>query len=111
MSIILDVATQFDPYPFGRYDNHGPKNGTRFREDLLLPLLKRGEHVTVDLTNARGLAASFLEESFGGLVRAGLSADFIASHVVIRSETDPSLIIEVQSYIHDAVTRARMVQH
>lgn len=103
--IVIDVATQFDPYPFGRYPKHGPFNGERFREELLLPPLRKGETVVVDLTHTIGAAASFLEESFGGLLRAGLSRDFVEAHVSVRSDTDPSLISEVENYIEQQAIR------
>lgn len=98
----LSVARDFSEYPFGRYPAHGPHNGQRFRDDLLCPRLRRGEHVTVDLTGAKGLAPSFMEETFGGLVRAGFTESHLRAHLTVECRTDPSLIDEAWMYIRDA---------
>ena len=65
----ISVAQQFSPYPAGRYYDDGPNSGQRFREEHLLPALKSGEEVVVDLDGTLGYGSSFLEEAFGGLVR------------------------------------------
>lgn len=106
MSVTINIAEQFSRFPFGRYADHGPHNGARFRDDFLVPQLKTNDRVTVDLTGARGLAPSFLEEAFGGLVRAGFSLEQIETALVIVSKTDPSLVDEVLSYIREAAGRA-----
>jgi hypothetical protein len=98
----IDVGQDFSQYPLGRYAKHGPNNGERFREQFLLPALRRGSVVEVDLSHARGLAPSFLEESFGGLARAGYSPDDLSNRLVIQSSADPSLVEEVKGYILDA---------
>lgn len=101
----INLAADFYEFPFGRYPEHGPYNGQRFREELLTPLLRAGETVEIDLSGARGLAPSFLEEAFGGLIRAGFSADAILANVRVFSRVDPSLEAEVRAYITDAAKR------
>ncbi|SPF79175.1 hypothetical protein ALP8811_03113 [Aliiroseovarius pelagivivens] len=73
----INVIEDFHPFPAGRYLVDGDGNGTRFREDFLLPHLKAGEEVIIDLDGAPGYPSSFLEEAFGGLVRASMSPDMI----------------------------------
>ncbi|MDO9607445.1 MAG: STAS-like domain-containing protein [Brevundimonas sp.] len=102
MDVEVDVARDFSEFPFGRYPEHGPFNGTRFREEKLIPPLTRGVRVVVDLSGARGLAASFLEEAFGGLVRQGLTVAALEEQLVVKSAIDPSLADEVWFYIGDA---------
>lgn len=63
------IARDFSPFPAGRTPKDGPFNGQRFREEVLRPLLERGENVTIHLDGVAGLPSSFLEEIFGGLVR------------------------------------------
>ncbi|PIB89932.1 STAS-like domain-containing protein [Caulobacter sp. FWC2] len=111
MTKVVDVATQFDRYPFGRYPSHGPNNGQRFREEFLIPDLQRGVRLVVDLSHAEGLAPSFLEEAFGGLVRAGFSPTELKDLLDLKSEVDPSLIDEVQTYIDDEWRRRANSQH
>ena len=103
--MILNVARAFSEYPFGRYPSHGPNNGQRFREEFLIPALRQHEQVTVDLTGARGLAPSFLEEAFGGLVRSGFSTADLRTRLVIQSDLDSSFVTEAWGYIDDAAAK------
>ena len=68
---IIKIATDFSRYPAGRYRADGPNSGERFREDILRPALETAESVQVVLDDTSGYGSSFLEESFGGLVRKG----------------------------------------
>jgi len=68
----ISVVKDFSPTPRGRNENHGPNNGLRFRQKVLLPrLLSGGEDclLVVDLSGTNRYGSSFLEEAFGGLVR------------------------------------------
>ncbi|MBS0411437.1 MAG: STAS-like domain-containing protein [Proteobacteria bacterium] len=103
--MLLNVAIQFSENPFGRFPGDGPNSGQRFREEFLLPKLREGSRVTVDLTGAHGLAPSFLEESFGGLVRAGLTVEFLRTHLTLKSDLDPSFVSEVWEYIEHATPK------
>lgn len=106
----IDLAKQFSTYPFGRYPKHGPDNGQRFRVEYLEPALKAGGVVTVDISGARGLAPSFLEEAFGGLVRSGFTKADLDLRLVIESAVDPSLVEEVWGYIDEEAAR-QMATH
>jgi hypothetical protein len=99
---IVSIASDFNEFPFGRKPEHGPHSGERFRKEYLEPALQRGEHIEISLDGARGLSPSFLEEAFGGLVRAGFGADYVLQHIRIISEGDPSYIAEIESYVRDA---------
>jgi len=101
----ITVAKDFNRLPYGRYPEHGANNGQRFREEFLLPALRRGSDLLVDLDGTRGLGPSFLEEAFGGLVRAGLTAAEIQRRVTVKSDDDPSYISEIQSYIDEEARR------
>lgn len=102
----IELAREFSPFPFGRYPKHGPYNGERFRTEFLLPALASGERVEVVLDGARGLSPSFLEEAFGGLVRAGIAADELRSRLIIVSNRDPSRKAEVERYIQEQGARS-----
>lgn len=69
---MINVARDFSPFAAGRYYTDGPYSGEKFREEILLPSLAKNDHVVVDLDGTLGLGSSFLDETFGGLVRAGL---------------------------------------
>ncbi len=102
----IELAREFSPFPFGRYAKHGSYSGERFRTEFLLPALASGETVEVVLDGARGLSPSFLEEAFGGLVRAGISAADLARRLIVVSERDPSRKTEVERYIREQGARS-----
>ncbi|PZU18957.1 MAG: hypothetical protein DI589_23020 [Shinella sp.] len=63
----------FSEYPAGRGMQDGPDNGTRFRDQFLVPALRtaieNNEVVYVALDDVKSFGSSFLEEAFGGLIR------------------------------------------
>lgn len=100
---IINIANDYSAEPFGRYPTDGDANGTRFREELLKPSLLAHDRVTVIFDGAEGYGSSFLEESFGGLVRReGFRSSDLHERLRLVSEDDPSLIDEVWEYIDSA---------
>ncbi|EIO3981971.1 STAS-like domain-containing protein [Vibrio vulnificus] len=71
--ITITVVKDFHPKPYGRYITDGPDcdktSGEVFRDKHLAPALKTHDKVTVDLTGYNRYGRSFLDESFGGLIR------------------------------------------
>lgn len=65
----ISIANDFSRFPGGRFRTDGPHSGQEFREDLLVPALQAQDRVMVLLDGVAGLPSSFLEETFGGLVR------------------------------------------
>jgi hypothetical protein len=98
----IRVATDFSRYPAGRYESDGPFSGERFRNDFLIPELAKGTTLTIELDGARGYGSSFLEEAFGGLVRAGYSPKTLRTCLQLISK-DASLVEEIKEYIDGAV--------
>ena len=97
--MVINVARDFGRYPAGRYLADGPFSGQAFREKLLVPALRGSSDVVdVELDGARGLASSFLEEAFGGLVREGFDPQILLGRLHLHS-TDGSLIEEIRDYI------------
>jgi hypothetical protein len=68
------VAAEFSPYLGGRYRDDGPWSGEQFREEVLVPRLQQAiqsdGHLVLVLDGVAGVPSSFLEEAFGGLLRA-----------------------------------------
>lgn len=95
---VINVARQFSRYPAGRYITDGPYSGAAFRDDYLLPALRTGSDVTVELDGVRGYGSSFLEEAFGGLVRIGVTAATLDKQLTLKS-ADESLVQEIREYI------------
>ena len=103
----ITVAKDFAQYPFGRFRTDGDYSGQRFREEFLEKELKRGaDVVTVVLDGARGLGSSFLEEAFGGLVRAGFEASVLDRRLNVVSK-DATRIAQIKGYIIEAQEKKR----
>lgn len=86
----ISIAKDFSETPYGRYREDGTESGEVFREDLLLPALKRGR-VELDIDGVDGLPSSFWEEALGGLIRRGLTLEQVKSKLTILC-TDPELM-------------------
>jgi len=68
----INIAQQFSDTPGARFITDGPKSGQEFREKFLEPFFTLEHNDTIlhiYLDGTKGYAPSFLEESFGGLVR------------------------------------------
>lgn len=102
---VINIQHDFSRYPAGRYMTDGPYSGEEFREKHLIPALSESGKVIVEFDGARGYGSSFLEEAFGGLVRAGFSAKDIFDRIDFRS-SDKSLIEEIRMYVEDQAREA-----
>lgn len=71
--ISIEIAKDFSPYPAGRDEGDGPFHGQKFRKEILLPkfneALQKRVMLVVHLLGVKSFGSSFLEESFGGLIR------------------------------------------
>ncbi|MET3891051.1 hypothetical protein ABIE41_002127 [Bosea sp. OAE506] len=85
--MMIKIASDFSPYPGGRYRTDGAWNGQAFREEKLVPALQRADVVTVDLDDVRGLPPSFLEEAFGGLLRDGFKLPDLEKRLKIEARS------------------------
>ncbi|SBS65544.1 STAS-like domain-containing protein [Vibrio atlanticus] len=112
-------VTDFTKYPGPRYIKLGANSGEEFREEHLIKKLKQDPEVIVNLDGVLGYGSSFLEEIFGGVVRAMSdhpatehpNGDPIVKHGFITlqmvnfirgnlvSNDDPSVVGEINNYI------------
>lgn len=81
----ISIASDFSPYPAGRYRTDGPYPGETFRDEKLIPALRENDEVIVYLDGTNGYGSSFLEEAFGGLVRRGFTALELEKKLKIES--------------------------
>lgn len=95
---VVNVARDFSKYPAGRYLEDGPASGQAFRDKFLIPALKESRQLTIELDGTRGYGSSFLEEAFGGAVRAGFTPNTVKQIFRLISE-DQSLVEEIHDYI------------
>jgi len=98
----LIIATDFSDTPGGRTPKEGEYSGEEFRDNVLEPAyrtcLENNEILTIDFDGCYGFGTSFLEESFGGLVREYKYKDVI-SHINLISNDDETILINVPKYI------------
>ncbi|BCV49593.1 hypothetical protein TUM17382_22860 [Shewanella algae] len=104
--MILNLAKDFSPNPFGRYKSDGPNSGERFRELLVSKLNQcQQEHdvlqVYIDDVNI-GIGSSFLDESFAGLVFKGYFSYNQLKYLLKIITEDTSYSDEIWSYIKEA---------
>ena len=89
--VTISIANHFSAYPAGRYPADGDYNATAFRKKWLVPALADDARVEVTFDDVIGLAASFLDEAFGGLIRSeGMSKEFLDAHLHLTT-TEPEL--------------------
>jgi hypothetical protein len=103
----INIALDFSKFPGGRYRRLGKFSGEEFREDRLLPALRAGEKVEVVLDGTAGYGSSFLEEAFGGLVRAGITMEKLRVQLFASGATPvfDSYVAEIWQYIAEENAR------
>ena len=93
----INIARDFSPYTFSRFEKDADWSGEQFLRDYLIPAVKIGKNVIVELDGTKGYGSSWLEEVFGGIVRKG----YDPSVIVLVSE-DEGLTDEINDYIVNA---------
>ncbi|MBB1347811.1 STAS-like domain-containing protein [Pseudoalteromonas sp. SG45-2] len=88
MSKVNILLKKFSKSPFGRYKEDSKYSGEVFRDSILVPALKGEGLVEVDLNDLDvELGSSFLEETFGGLIRTHkFSKDDLDNRLIIISD-------------------------
>lgn len=103
--VTINVAEDFSTRPMGRDKSDGRYNGEKFREEFIVPYLndKNISKIDINLNNLSVVGSSFLEETFGGLVRKGYSRMDLSKIHLIASDED--YVIEINEYIDGAIER------
>ncbi len=108
--INLTITKDFSSTPGPRYIHEGEHSGEKFRKEILFPRLKKviegNLKLLIDLDGTAGYGTSFLEESFGGLIREEhLTYDLIKTHIEIKSIEEPYLLDDIEHYLTDAANQ------
>ena len=102
---IIKIAEDFSVTPGARHSSEGEYSGDEFRDTVLIPkyqeAINNGQKLTVDLDGCYGYATSFLEESFGGMVRK-LRLKGILNHIELISTEDETLVDLIGKYVKEA---------
>lgn len=102
MNTTYSIAEQYTRFPGPRYEEQGPHSGQAFLRDVLVPLLGSSDEITLDLDGAVGYGSSFLEETFGGLIRTKiLTVQEFENRIKLKSSSD-TLVREIEGYINNA---------
>jgi hypothetical protein len=101
----IDLPVDFSPVPSGRYLSDGPDSGERFRENFLRPAIAERGPIEIKIDGTAGYGSSFLEEAFGGAVRAGYiePQDFLGRLKIYYDDDEFSMYEElIKLFIKDA---------
>ncbi|MDE0471424.1 MAG: STAS-like domain-containing protein [Ekhidna sp.] len=110
-SIEIKIATDFNYTPGPRYIEEGKNSGEQFRREILANAFKtaiaKNKKVIIDLDGTDGYGTSFLEESFGGLIRNDkIDYNEIINRLEIISNEEEYIKEDVYEYIEDAHNEA-----
>lgn len=105
--IELNISKEFSKFPGPRFENEGKFSGEDFRENFLerkfAEALESNSILVVNLDGGAGYGTSFLEESFGGLVRKYQDIGLIKENIQFISKEEPYLIDDIFDYIDHAL--------
>lgn len=109
--MIIKVVNDFTPTPGARYEEQGPFSGELFRNSILYPkfieAMNNNEELIVDLDGGYGYGSSFLEESFGGLVRKLFDEKYNnisdVKKIKIISQDNPVWVDKIAGYMDAAI--------
>lgn len=106
-SIKINISKDFSATPGPRYIKEGNFSGELFRKEILFDrvseALEKDISFEINLDGTAGYGTSFLEESFGGLIRIHkLSYEKIIEKMTLISEEEEYLIDDIKGYLYDA---------
>ena len=108
-SIKIKISRDFSSTPGPRYikESDIDNSGESFRQKVLYPkfqqALAENKKLIVDLDGTAGYGTSFLEESFGGLIRIEkMSYEIIMNNLEIVSNEEEFLKEDIINYLKDA---------
>lgn len=102
----ISVVKDFGDKPYGRYmDSNNKLSGERFRREVLVPALRAHKYVHVDLDGYNRYGRSFLDEAFGGLIRA---ESFSWADLNERLSYSHTLVKSIENLISDRLLAAKL---
>lgn len=90
----VSIAEDFSTVPTGRFERDGDYNGTAFRQRFILPALRAGETIIINIDGLSTYGHSFFDEAIAGLSRPvseggeGLDFDLVTRQVALEALTE-----------------------
>lgn len=110
----ISIAKDFSKTPGGRKIASGPHSAELFRTKILIgamaKAIENNEKVEIDLDGTYGIAVSFLDEAFTGLLYSGFTAEQILNTLVFKFDEEPQAIEMIRNFIHDSWQNLRRDQ-
>jgi hypothetical protein len=106
----IKISSDFSFAPGPRYIREGKHSGELFRNEILRPAIEEAirsnQKLVVDLDGTAGYGRSFLEESFGGLIRIDrMDYSSIKKVLEVVSTEQPILKEKIDTYLKSAYER------
>lgn len=105
-TIELTILKDFSATPGTRHRFEGDFSGEKLREEVLEPILREAiesnKLLVINLDGTAGYGTSFLEEAFGGLIRAGFNYKSVIDHIKLISNEEEYLIDDIYQYLQEA---------
>ncbi len=102
----IKISEDFSEVPGGRLIKDGKYSGEEFRKNFIIPILDKcienNEKLIIDFDGGYGYALSFLEESFGGLVRTGYDPKKLLDTLEFISLEEEYIVIRIKDFINNA---------
>lgn len=105
----ISIGKNFSRHPIGRFRSDGGSSGEAFREDHLIPALKKlapNEKLTIILDDGvDGYGSSFLVEAFAGVVKVGfMSSGDLVEKLEFNYQSEDFSFYEkkIKQYISEA---------
>lgn len=99
------IVQDFSKTPGGRKIAEGPFSGEAFLKELLLPkyqkAISQNEKLEINFDGTFGYPPSFLDESFGGLVKK-IGKKGVLDNIDIISNDDLTIERRIKKYVTDA---------
>lgn len=101
----ITVLNDFSKTPGGRLIKEGAFSGEEFLKKVLLPkyqdAVSKNEKLEIDFDGTFGYSPSFLDESFGGLVRKTKEKG-VLNNIIIESKDDFTLERRIKECVQEA---------
>lgn len=97
------TVSEYTTEPYGRYIDDGDGNGEEYRTDYIMPILKKGHNLIINLDGVEDeYGSSFVVEAFANLIRKeNMTYDEVKQRITFISNHQDWLD-EIEYYLTEA---------